>query len=312
MVITLTMNPAVDHTIQVQQVVLGQTNHVQTAHIGSGGKGLNVSLALAKMGIPSLALGVIGGAAGELIQEVMDAHGVATQFTPLADQRNRVNIKIVDLAARQTTEFNESGPTISPGELAGVWESITHSLQLGTYLVCAGSLPPGAPHNFYGQVIAKGKEYGVRVVLDASGRAFKEALPSGPFLIKPNKKEAEEWVGQSLDSKKALQEAVLNMASYGPEMIILSLGEQGAIFYRQGKEMLWAKAIQCEVRSTTGCGDSMVASALAGLMLNLSWLEFASFVTATATRTAELAGTYFPVLSEIKETQSRIIVERLF
>ena len=185
------------------------------------------------------------------------------------------------------------------------------SLQLGTYLVCAGSLPPGAP------IIStdgdcQRERIWREVVLDASGRAFKEALPSGPFLIKPNKKEAEEWVGQSLDSKKALQEAVLNMASYGPEMIILSLGEQGAIFYRQGKEMLWAKAIQCEVRSTTGCGDSMVASALAGLMLNLSWLEFASFVTATATRTAELAGTYFPVLSEIKETQSRIIVERLF
>ena len=235
MVITLTMNPAVDHTITVEQVALGQTNHVQTAHIGSGGKGLNVSLALAQIGIPSLALGIIGGASGELIQEVMDAHGIATQFTPLANQRNRVNIKIVDLAARQTTEFNESGPTISSEELAQAWESVTHSLQQGTYLVCAGSLPPGVPYDFYGQVIAKGKEYGAKVVLDASGRAFKKALPYSPFLIKPNKKEAEEWVGQSLDSRKALQEAVLKMASYGPEMIILSLGNRGPFSIAKGR-----------------------------------------------------------------------------
>lgn len=301
MVVTLTLNPAVDRTATVARLTVGGTNRVQSTRQEGGGKGINVSRALAAMGEPSTAMGLFGGAPGRQVLDELP-EGVQSEPNWLRQGDTRTNVKIVAEDTNQTTEFNEAGPWVSTEELESLEARIVGKLSQGDYLVLAGSLPPGVPETFYQRLTTAAKERGVRCVLDTSGPSLAAGLRARPDVVKPNQAEAALTLGRPLHTREAQRQAVRELLQQGPRLVVLSLGGDGAVFGR-GRELLWTGLSVETVRNTVGCGDTMVAAVVYGLQRGWELLRIGRFAAAAAGGTASLEGTAFPSLETIEKLE---------
>lgn len=309
MIYTLTMNPAVDRTVTVSGFELGATNRVQDVKVEGRGKGINVSLALKEFGLESLVIAPVGGAGGTLIRDTLVKAGIKHNLYDLRDRPTRTNLKIYDARTKLTTEVNEPGPYLTDSDCQAISSMVLNALQPGDVLVCAGSLPPGVPDDFYGTLIRFAKDKGVFCVLDSSAEPFRRGLAAGPHMIKPNKAEAEAWFDRPLNTRAALLDCLDAFVNSGVSSAIISLGKDGAVFRRVDEKPVWATASQCEVQSTVGCGDVMLAASLAAWAQGWSLPELARFATAAATAAAEQAGTAVPARAAVLDALERIAVE---
>ncbi len=307
MIATVTLNPAVDRTIVVDGLTVGGLNRVRSSRQEGGGKGINVSRALAAMGERSQAMGLFGGAPGQLIVDGLPEL-VQARPTWLPTGETRTNIKIVDEESGQTTECNEAGPAIAAEVLALLQESVLGELRPRDYLVLAGSLPPGVPEDIYQRLMTAAKERDVCCVLDASGPSLAAGLQAQPDVIKPNQAEAAALLNQPLDGRDAQRRAVRRLLDQGPRIVVLSLGGNGALLGR-GQELVWTKLSVKTVRSTVGCGDTMVAAVVYGLQRGWDLLQIGRFAAAAAGGAATLDGTAFPCLEVIQELEREVVSE---
>jgi 1-phosphofructokinase len=306
---TLTMNPAVDRTVTVSRFEAWATNRVQDVTIEGRGKGINVSLALKEFGLESLAFAPIGGAEGEIIREALQQAGIEHNLYQLQSGSTRVNIKIYDKETQITTEVNEPGPHLSADDCKAISDMVLDALRPGDILVCAGSLPPGVPDDFYAYVIRLAKQKDVFCVLDASGEPFRRGLAAGPHMAKPNRSEAEAWFGQSLSTKTALMDCLDDFINLGLSLAIISLGKDGAVFRRAGEGIVWAAAASCDARSTVGCGDVMLAASISAVVQGKPLVDLARFATGAATAAAEQPGTAVPDSDAVEALLDRVNVE---
>jgi 1-phosphofructokinase len=275
-VATVTLNPAIDRTIAVKGLVPGAVNRAE--HVGerAGGKGVNVAAALAEQGHRTAALGFLGRDNEAVFTAFFAAHGVQDRCLRLPGA-TRTGIKIVDPVRGETTDLNFPGLTPTPADLA----ALTRQLDTldARWCVLAGSLPPGVPVSFYAEAVIRLKARGVRVALDTSGGALREAVAVAPDIIKPNIHELSALVGRELRDDAAVLAAARDLIRGGVHLVAVSRGADGACFVT-ADEVVHARPPAIPVRSTVGAGDAMVAGIVAAQLRGLSLAESARLATA--------------------------------
>ncbi len=307
MIYTITLNPALDHFLDVQNLSMDDANRVTSECLYAGGKGIDVSRAIRRLGGDSMALGFIGGHNGQIMLELLKKEGVTCYFTPIS-QETRRNIIIGTLTRGMQTMLNARGPTVSKEE----WKAFLTHLRLldlrDSYVVLSGSLPRGVPIDAYRQVIALVQNQGAKAVLDTDGPALKSGLMAKPFAMKPNVNELRRLTGQALKSERAILTAATQLHRTGIKIVLVSMGYRGLLMV---SDVCRCRAIPpaVRVRSTVGAGDSAVAGFVythAGGKLLEDCLRFAA---AAATAATLAPGNQLCRLREVERLAPRVRLE---
>ena len=273
MIITVTLNPALDKTVLVRNFAVSRVCRVEQSRLDPGGKGINVSRVLHGLGGRSVAMGIVGGAAGEYIRDQLDLLGVRNDFV-FSRQETRTNLKVVDPDRGTTTDINEPGTAVTAGELQEVWEKLGDLANPGDTVVFAGKNPPGVSDQLLAEWITRLRDQGVRTALDTVGMAMKIGVAAGPTVIKPNEAELEELCEKELPDVPALLDAARRVVANGVERVVVSRGAEGALFVK-ADEALLASGVPVPPGSTVGAGDAMLASVLWDMERGLDWEETA-------------------------------------
>lgn len=264
-VVTLTINPALDTSTEVDHVVVDRKLRCGVPTHEPGGGGINVARVLRTLGTPVVACYPAGGPIGEIFTELLANEGVDRQLIPITGW-TRENFTVRESASNQQYRFTLPGPTLSPEEHARCLDTLASFTPAPEYVVVSGSLPPGVPDDFYAQVIRRERERGVRVVVDSSGEPLRLAAREGAYLLKPNLRELESVVGRDLPTEADQEAAAREMLSHGAnDVVVVSLGAGGALLAtREATVRLRAPTVR--VKSRVGAGDSMVAGIVHGLV----------------------------------------------
>ncbi|MEG1153872.1 MAG: 1-phosphofructokinase [Ruthenibacterium sp.] len=262
MVITVTLNPALDYVLTVPQLILGSVNRAATAELQCGGKGLNVSIVLHALGIENIALGFTAGAMGEILQRKLREQGIVTDFIALAHGETRINVK---LKAQEETDLNAAGPVVEEEALQALFAKLD-VLCAGDILVLAGTVPQGLPQNLYEIILKRLAPKHLRVVVDATQDLLAKTLPYHPFLIKPNAFELAELMGIQDLSEAALVDAARAAQKLGAQNVLVSMAGDGAFLLDAAGTLHRAAAPLGQAKNSVGAGDSMVAGFLAGFL----------------------------------------------
>ena len=290
MIYTVTLNPAVDKTVYVDDFALDAVNRAREVRVDAGGKGINVSKTIkASFGGESRAVAILGGAAGTGIQNALDEAGIAT-LTFKNDGETRTNTKIVDLVNKTYTDVNEPGASVTDGLLSTVLTKTVLELVPGDIVVLSGSLPKGAATNTYAAWIHTCKDAGARTVLDADGDVMRAGIEAAPFLAKPNEIELGRIVGRELKGDDEIVEAARTLLDKGIEQIMVSMGGNGAI-YVSAEHTYRIHQPKVEVVSTGGAGDSVVAALVYALDQGMDTVKAISLSMATGPATVMQPGT---------------------
>lgn len=259
MIITVTLNPAVDKTVRINNFVINSVNRVSSVRLDAGGKGINVSKVILELGGVSKALGFLGGRAGNFIKDYLDDQGIANDFV-VVEGETRTNLKIVDPAGQTNTDINEMGPQITAQAIKQMEHKILETANEKSIIVFSGSAPPNVEPNVYQQWIKQAKCQGAKTILDADGEMMRLGIMAGPYLVKPNIHELERLLNKRLTSvDEVVMAAKLLMEEYHIEVVVVSMGEKGALFVNKQVAIL-AEGLAVDVKSTVGAGDSMVAA----------------------------------------------------
>ena len=258
MIYTLTLNPAIDLSMRVDSVTEGQTNRSQSESILFGGKGINVSCVLKNLGVDSAALGSIAGFTGSALENSLKEQGINTDFVHLKSGFTRINVK---LRGKKETEINACGPEIDEGSLSALFSKLL-SLKDGDTLILSGSAPSSLSDSLYAEIIESLSFKNIRFVIDAAGNLLLKALKHKPFLIKPNLRELEDLVGESLVTGDEIICAANLLIEKGAQNVLVSLGEKGAVLACQNGSVLVEKGHKGVPINTVGAGDSMLAAFL--------------------------------------------------
>jgi len=278
--VTLTLNPAIDQTLAIDNFIAGQVHRVQNATSVAGGKGVNVASALADFGLSVAATGFLGRDNEALFAQLFARKKIEDRFVRL-DGATRTGIKIADAALNFTTDINFPGLAPSPRDLEMLQDE---SLNCDApWFVLAGSLPPNMDANFYSTITDKLRSRGARIAFDSSGAALKTLLDGKasalPHLIKPNIGELEELLQTKLPTREGVLQAARSLVARGIETVIVSMGAEGALFVTEN-DAVFAVARAEKVVSTVGAGDAMVAGFIASQLRGLSLEESARLSTA--------------------------------
>ena len=309
MIYTITLNPALDHFLDVDRLRVDDANRVRSECLYAGGKGIDVSRAIRHLGGDSMALGFIGGHNGRVMVEMLKAEGVTTYFTPIA-QETRRDIVICTAKGAAQTMLNARGPLVTAGE----WkEFVTHLglLELrDAYVVVAGSLPRGVPMDAYGQIVRLVQGRGARVILDADGPCFKAGLRAGPFAIKPNVNELRRLTGRPLRTEREMILAASELNRKGVDIVMVSRGRQGLLAVsREGSYRAVPPPVR--VKSTVGAGDSMVAGFVFRHAGGKSVEDCVRFATAAGTAATLAPGNQLCRPADVQRLAPQIKVEKL-
>lgn len=279
-VATVTLNPALDQTLWIPGFTADAVNRVERESIRPGGKGVNVAARLAELGVDVAATGVLGSDNASPFEALMADRGIDDRFLRRPGA-TRTGVKIVDPVGDRTTDINFPGETPDSQLLAQLEDHVSALAGSASWIVLAGSLPPGVPTDLYRRLIEVAHERGASVVLDTSGEALRLAVDAGPDVVKPNGRELEELVGRSLTDTGDVLTAVSELRDRGLDTVVVSLGADGALFCR-GDLVVHAAPLPVSVVSTVGAGDAMVAGIVAGRLRHLTLEALASFATACA------------------------------
>lgn len=262
MIVTVTPNPSLDRTYELDTFVRGEINRAVSVHEHAGGKGINVSRALARQGVQTVAVLPVGGIGGDRLAAMLGAHGVPAVPVPISGDI-RTNVTLAE-ASGVTTKINEVGPELSDEEVDALVDAVDDLLRRSPrYLVAAGSLPGGATGDLYARLAERARLRGVAFVLDSSGPALEAAVATGGIdLLKPNDDELAELTGRSLVTVGDVTEAAREVLARGVGRLLVSLGAHGALLVTSGA-VVWAGGPALVALSTVGAGDTTLAGFLA-------------------------------------------------
>ncbi len=262
MIYTVTFNPAIDYVMHTGELRPGQVNRSTAEEIYFGGKGINVSLVLAELGVKSVALGFVAGFTGAAIEQGVQAAGVYTDFIHLPEGFSRINVK---LKSTEETELNGQGPRIDPASLQALFAKLD-AMTEGDTLVLAGSIPGSLPQDSYRQMAERVSSRGVRVIVDAAGELLRQVLPHRPFLIKPNHLELGELFETELRSSEEIEACAARLQEMGARNVLVSMAGDGALLLTEDGELHRCGVCSGTVVNSVGAGDSMLAGFTAGLL----------------------------------------------
>ncbi|MCC8358998.1 1-phosphofructokinase family hexose kinase [Salinimicrobium sediminilitoris] len=257
MIITLTVNPALDIYSTTEKFEPNEKLRCEKPLIDPGGGGVNVSRVIKRLGGESIAVYTKGGHTGKLFSDLLKKEGVNEDPVKVKNDL-RQNFAITETSTGNLYRFGFPGAELENSEYEALLEKVD-KCEKGSFLVASGSLPPGAPSDFYARAAARANNCGLNFVLDTSGKSYKGVLEQGAFLLKPNKKELKDITGEAAESLEQQKKALLHiLTEYPVEIIVLSLGGEGALLATKG-EVWHYPAPKVEHVSSIGAGDSMVA-----------------------------------------------------
>jgi 1-phosphofructokinase/tagatose 6-phosphate kinase len=264
MILTVTLNAAIDRTVAVPNFRLGHRHRAVESRTVAGGKGINVARALKLLGRPVIATGFAGGPTGNRLLEQLREEAVLTDFTWIAAE-TRINLAVIDPTSGDQTEIAERGPAVSPEEVEGFVDRLRYLADGATLCVLAGSLPPGAGEGLYARLVKDLGECGVPVVLDAEGDAMLAGLRAGAAVVTPNEREAEELVGQEFADGDDLVQGLSELVRLGAGEAAITRPDGCVAAVGEGAEQrfLEVRTESLEPVSTVGSGDAFLAGYVA-------------------------------------------------
>jgi 6-phosphofructokinase 2 len=289
-ILAIAMNPAIDKTSSVDHVVAEHKLHCSPPRFEPGGGGINVTRAIEKLGGKCRLFYPAGGLTGKRIQDLLENEGL--DHRPFSiDGMIRENLVISDESTGQQYRFVMPGPNLQEKEWEQFLDELSAMDPAPDFVVASGSLPPGVPSDFYARIAHVGKQKGTRMIVDVSGKALREAVEEGVFLIKPNVREFRELIGEEVKEKSQIKEEAQKMVKEGRcEALVISLGEEGALAVSQDyAEHILPPAVP--IVSKVGAGDSMVAGITLSLARGKSLRESVLFGVAAGTAAVMTPGT---------------------
>lgn len=283
MIYTITLNPNIDYFMRLTKPArLGEINRAAREWMLPGGKGVNVSLVLSRLGAPTLALGFVAGESGEMFLSLLHTYRCAADFVRLPAGQTRINVK---LEGENETAFNGKGPDLTEQALDALIQKLS-GLSGSDTLVLSGNAPENLPDAF-DRLAAFANEHGAKLVVDMAGEPLRRALQYRPFLIKPNAEELSELCRTPVSDAESAAALALSLRAGGVENVLVSLGADGAVLAAgDGRVYRAAGDGRFEVLSTVGAGDSMLAGFLAGLSAGQGYDGALRLAAAAGTATA--------------------------
>lgn len=302
MIYTITFNPALDYIVKVNDLKLGEVNRTNFEAVYAGGKGINVSMVLKKLGVDNVALGYIAGFTGDEIERRVREAGCKTDFIKLKDGMSRINIK---LKSNEESEINGQGPKINEDELVKLYEKLD-LIKKGDILVLAGSIPNTLPENIYEVIIERLLNKDIKFIVDATGDLLLRVLKYKPFLIKPNNYELGELFNTKLNTEEEIITYARKLKKMGARNVLISRAKDGAILISEDEEVMKLNAPKGKLINSVGAGDSMVGGFIAGYLNNNSLEEAFKMGVATGSASAFSEGLatkdkVYKLLKELKE-----------
>jgi 1-phosphofructokinase family hexose kinase len=296
MIVTVTLNAALDRTLTVPNFRQGHRHRASQGVTLAGGKGINVARALKRLDMPVVATGLAGGRTGTRIVEELTAEAILNDFVRIADE-SRTSTAVVDPTSSSFTEINEWGPHVEPEELEMLREKLRYLSRGAEAVVFAGSLPRGVDQSFYADAIRELNRIGVRTVLDTDGEPLRLGLEAEPSLVAPNQHEAEALVDQELEAEDFLM-ALDAIADLGARTVLITLdtGCYGLTREERPVQRFYASAPTVEPVSVAGAGDVLTAAFLASRLAERPFADsLRSAVAAASASTLEVgAGRFEP------------------
>ncbi|MFI3251382.1 MAG: 1-phosphofructokinase [Eubacteriales bacterium] len=307
MIITVTLNPAIDKTIDVGHMEVGGLNRIQSGVRDVGGKGINVSKTIKALGGNTIATGFVAGSTGEHISSTLKGLDIQTDFV-WVDGETRTNTKVYS-ENYGITELNEQGAEITTEQLAALLQKLEGYAKPDTIFVLAGSAPAGVPKDIYNTICTMVREKGGRVILDADGELFEKSLPSVPHIMKPNREEVAQYMGISGEMTK---EQLMNTTflEKGSELVAISMGGDGALFLTS-ENKYFCKGLKVSVKSTVGAGDAMVAALAYATEQKMDLENTIKLAVATSAGAVTTIGTKPPTLEVVQELQKQVVLEKI-
>ena len=253
MIYTVTLNPSIDYIVRLDKVNVGSVNRMESDDKFAGGKGINVSRVLKRLGIDNTATGFIGGFTGKFITDTLENEAIATKFVQVSED-TRINVKI---KADAETEINGTGPTVSPEQLITL-KDILLGLSEKDTVVFAGSSNKNLGNVVYKELISLTRQTGAQVVCDFEGQTLIDSLEFQPLLVKPNNHELGDIFGMKLENLDEIEKYAREILAKGAQYVIISMAGDGALLVTKDGAY-FAKPIKGIVKNSVGAGDSMVA-----------------------------------------------------
>lgn len=305
-VVTVTLNPAVDQTVSVDNFQAGVVNRSRAMRFDAGGKGVNVATFLADYGMQVVVTGFLGEENAKIFERHFARKKIEDRFIRVQGE-TRVNIKIMDEHNQETTDLNTPGQAPDGNAIHRLNEQVSVLAEACDWIVLSGNIPPGLPNTFYADLIRSVKRQGRRVVLDTSGEGLVEGMKAGPWMIKPNIDELSQLVGAELQKLSDVHKAARSLLNDDVQLVVVSMGREGALFVRQADSLL-AVPPTVALKSTVGAGDALVAGTVAGFANGRSLAECARIGTAFSLSAITQLGRDLHPVVELQEFEQRIVI----
>ncbi|HRW82192.1 MAG TPA: 1-phosphofructokinase [Methanothrix sp.] len=306
MIYTITLNPALDRTLWINEIREDVSNRIIREESYAGGKGIDVSKVLTALGVENKALGFIAGFAGRQLEAQLIRDGTRCSFIPVSGE-TRINIVIHELVTGRQIILNSAGPEVKPFELLEITD-VVRRMEDPEFVSIGGSLPPRAHPDIYRKIIETARLRGAKVVLDVDREALKIGIQAKPDVIKPNIHELSSLVGRKLEKRAEILEAAREINRKGVEIVLVSMGPRGILLVSDGKAYQAAPP-SVEVVNTIGAGDSSVAGFICGQVSGRDLKESLILATAAGTATTLRQGTALAQKEDVETIVPQVKLE---
>jgi 1-phosphofructokinase family hexose kinase len=303
LILTLTINPAIDRSILVDRLVFEDRAYILSQNDGSGGRGIIASRVLHSFGVKTKAITTSGGKRGQQFEKLLGTAGFPLEVVRIGNEI-RTNLTITDKQGL-TAKLNEVGPELTRQEAAAVKDAVIRQLPGAEWLMLCGSLPPGVPEDFYCDLIKAARKKGVKTLLDADGAPLHHGVEAAPSVVSPNQHEAERLLNRALITRAHFREAVTRIREMGAESVLLSLGARGVVA-RNENQMLEAVPPRIDVLSPIGAGDALSAAFLWAFSKNHDFPDAVRWGVAAGTASSTLPGLEFASLEQTADMYRQV------
>ena len=303
MILTLTLNPAIDFTITTNRIVYDDRTFILSEQEQPGGKGINAAQVIYSYGGEVHAIAPIGGETGQRFAHLLAGAQIPVTLIPVSGETRR-NFAIVDQQGLMI-KLDHTGSQLTDEELQWIEKAVREHMSQASWLMLNGSLPPKSPPEFYARLIRLARQHGVSTTLDSSGEALRLGLEARPTLCKPNRPEAERLLDRTILSESQAAAAARDIQKMGAEKVVLSMGSQGAIgAWEEG--LLRAVLPSVQTGCAIGAGDVLAAICVLGLSRKMSFPEAFRWGIAAATAAAGNPGLTFAPPEQTEQMKSQI------
>ena len=307
MIVTLTINPAIDRIISVDRLAFEDRAYINSSRESAGGRGINVSSVIHSFGGETLAVLISGGDSGKRLEGLLGKCGYRIAVVPVQNEI-RTNLTITDKHGL-TVNLNETGPQLGKAEVARVERVVRDTLDHASWLMICGSIPPGVPPAFYGKLVSMARHKKVKTLLHADGDALREGIAARPTVVSPNQQEAGRLLGQTLLTRTHYLEAAERIRQLGADSVVLTLGSRGAVgAFADG--LMEALPPRIDAVCPIGAGDALMAAYAWARERRSSVADALRWGVAAGTASARLPGMNFASLEQAREIYRQVEVRR--